>query len=102
MTPPPGGPDRWTLRYHPLVRQEDIPNLDGSQRKRIKSAIEKKLATAPEQFGKPLAYTLAGLWSLRVGDWRVIFGLRDDEVLVLKIGHRKDVYEQIDRFPDEV
>jgi len=31
---------------------------------------------------------------IRVGDWRVIYSVQDDEllVLVIKIGHRSDVY----------
>ena len=31
---------------------------------------------------------------IRIGDWRVIYAVRDEEVLVLviKIGHRRDVY----------
>jgi mRNA-degrading endonuclease RelE of RelBE toxin-antitoxin system len=34
------------------------------------------------------------LWSLRVGDWRVVFALRETEIWILKIGHRRDVYEE--------
>jgi hypothetical protein len=43
---------------------------------------------------KPLAHTTQRLWSLRVGDWRVIFALREDEVWIPKIGHRSDVYSE--------
>lgn len=85
------------LFYHQKVVEEDIPRLDAPARKRIRSAIESKLATQPQDFAKPLAYTKAGLWSLRVGNWRVIFGLRGDEVWILKIGHRRDVYKDLDR-----
>ncbi len=88
---------RWTLKYHPQVVKEDIPRLDGAMRRRIKGAIERKLPVAPEQFAKPLAYNRAGLWSLRVGSWRVIFALRDDQIWILKIGHRQDVYDRFDR-----
>jgi mRNA interferase RelE/StbE len=92
-----GAEGRLTLRYHPKVVKEDIPRLDGANRRRIKNAIEKKLTLAPEQFAKPLAYTRASLWSLRVGSWRVIFALREDRVWILKIGHRRDVYDRLDR-----
>ena len=71
-----------TLHYHPKVRKEDIPRLDPPSRKRIRRAIEAKLLTHPEDFAKPLAYTRAGLWSLRVGPWRVIFALRDQDVWI--------------------
>ena len=84
------------LLYHPQVVADDLPRLDPPTRARIKRAIEYKLRRSPEQFAKPLAYTRAGLWSLRVGSWRVIFALRDDELWVLRIGHRRDVYRDLD------
>jgi len=85
------------LRYHSKVIEDDIPRLDPPTRKRIKAAIETRLSQQPEEFAKPLAYTKAGLWSLRVGTWRVIFALRGQDVWILKIGHRKDVYQGTDR-----
>ena len=35
-------------------------------------------------------------WRIRVGDYRVIYGINDEEsvVLVAKIGHRSDVYRE--------
>ncbi len=80
------------ILYHPLVRSRDIPRLDPPVRRRIKAAIESKLTEHPEEAAKPLAYTTRRLWSLRVGDWRVIFALRETEVWILRIGHRRDVY----------
>ena len=37
-------------------------------------------------------------WRLRVGDFRVIYTVRDQElvILVVSIGHRKDVYRKLD------
>ena len=85
------------LRYHSEVVETDIARLDRAAAKRIKAAIEAKLSTHPEQFGKPLAYTRAGLWSLRVGEWRVVFAMRGEEVWILRIGHRREVYKSLDR-----
>jgi len=47
------------------------------------------------QLGVPLTGNLAGLWKLRIGDYRAVYQIRNNEliVLVLKIGHRKNVYE---------
>lgn len=83
----------YRLLYHPLVLARDLPRLDPPTRKRIRSAIEHKLTQHPESAAKPLAHTAQRLWSLRVGDWRVVFALRDQEVWILKIGHRRDVYD---------
>lgn len=83
--------------YHSDVVRRDIPQLDPPVRRRIQTAIEERLTARPEDFAKPLAYNKAGLWSLRVGAWRVIFALREDEIWVLRIGHRREVYDALDR-----
>lgn len=85
---------RYRLLYHPLVVSRDIPKLDPPVRRRIRGAIEAKLIDHPEATAKPLAHTTERLWSLRVGDWRVIFALREEEIWILKIGHRRDVYDR--------
>lgn len=77
------------LRYHPDVGTVDIPLLDGRLKIRIKTAIETRSATAPHQYGEPLRKTLSGHWKLRVGDYRVVFKIVGNTVLVLCITHRK-------------
>jgi len=49
----------------------------------------------PRLLGKALTGALSDRWSYRVGDYRLICDIQDDviTVLVLTIGHRKDVYE---------
>lgn len=84
------------LRYHPDVKSIDIPLLDGRFKIRIKTAIETRLAIAPHQYGEPLRKTLHGYWKLRVGDYRVVYRIMDNMVLVLGIMHRKKVYEAVD------
>ena len=82
------------LLYHPEV-QEDIARLDERFKKRIKAAIENRLAVAPHQYGEPLRKTLKGYWKLRVGDYRVVFKIAGSEVWIFGIIHRKEVYEKI-------
>lgn len=82
------------LLYHPEV-QEDIARLDERLKKRIKAAIENRLAVAPHQYGEPLRKTLKGYWKLRVGDYRVVFKIAGSEVWIFGIIHRKEVYEKI-------
>lgn len=50
----------------------------------------------PRQHGKGLSANKAGLWRYRVGDYRLIADIQDDKViiLVLNIGHRREVYDQ--------
>jgi Cytotoxic translational repressor of toxin-antitoxin stability system len=52
------------------------------------------LAADPYRVGTPLRFDLEGHWSARRGQYRVIYSIRDDEVLVrvVRISHRPDVY----------
>ena len=83
------------LRYHPAVRDTDIPRLNETLKQRIKKAIEERLSIAPQKYGHPLKKTLKGYWKLRVGDYRVIFKINGNEVWILAIINRKDVYTKI-------
>lgn len=85
------------LRYHPDVRDIDIPQINEKLKKRIKTAIETRLVTAPHQYGEPLRKTLKGYWKLRVGDYRVVFNIVQNEVWILGIIHRKNVYEKVEK-----
>ncbi|MCI9129427.1 MAG: type II toxin-antitoxin system RelE/ParE family toxin [Eggerthellaceae bacterium] len=50
----------------------------------------------PRAYGKPLKGPLSSLWRYRIGDYRVLCEIRDEELLVLaiEIGHRRDVYSR--------
>lgn len=86
----------WNYRIEYLERAVvavDIPRPSRLAQRRIKQAIETKLSAHPLEFGKPLRYSLKGARRLRVGDYRAIFTIEpDDLILVVKIGHRRDVY----------
>ena len=52
------------------------------------------LAADPYRVGKPLRFDLEGYWAARRGQYRVIYSIHDDDVLVrvVRISHRADVY----------
>ncbi|SEK60600.1 mRNA-degrading endonuclease RelE, toxin component of the RelBE toxin-antitoxin system [Blastococcus sp. DSM 46786] len=52
------------------------------------------LAEGPRRVGKPLRFDLERYWSARRGQYRVIYSIHEDEVLVrvVRISHRADVY----------
>ncbi len=85
--------------YHPAVAGEDLPRIPADLRGRIARVIEARLTTAPERYGRPLRGTLRGYWKLRVGDYRVVFKPTGDEVRILAIRHRRDVYDANTRRP---
>lgn len=79
--------------FHPEV-EGDLDTLGRSWQKRIVGAIASKLAKDPASFGKPLRHELRNYYSLRVGDYRVIYFLEPDTVYVVMVRHRKDVYKE--------
>ena len=85
----------YTLVYHPKVLSDDITELNGSWKKKIKSTMESKLLTEPLLYGKPLRRDLYGCYKLRVGDYRVIYIIDDFVRLVnvRRVAHRKEVYD---------
>lgn len=85
----------FSLRYHPDVKSVDLPLINAKMKKRIKKAIETRLATAPHLYGEPLRKTLKGYWKLRVGDYRVVFKIIENEVRIFGIIHRKKVYDKV-------
>jgi mRNA interferase RelE/StbE len=86
----------YRLRYHPDVKEKDLPKLNRNIQKRIKTAIEQRLLIAPERYSEPLRRTLKGYRKLRVGDYRIVLKLESDDILILGICHRKDVYERME------
>lgn len=82
----------WFVKYESEVLRHDIPTLDQIAQKEVKRAIEQKLFCDPVAFGKPLQYSLKGMRSLRVGDYRIAYTLKQKTVSVFAIGHRKDIY----------
>lgn len=62
----------------------------------IKAWIEKNLVGCenPRQHGKGLTANHSGRWRYRIGDYRLIAEIIENEViiLILNIGHRSDIY----------
>lgn len=81
--------------YHPDIRKDDLPDIPRNMRERIQKAIEQRLLTDPAKYGGPLQRSLQGYRKLRVGDYRVIYKVDKENIVILKIGHRKEVYNKI-------
>ncbi len=86
----------WTVEFDDRARRE-LRKLDLKIQHDILRYLRDRITgTAdPRQFGKPLRMNLAGLWRYRVGDYRLICRIEEHRlvVLVLKVGHRREVYE---------
>ncbi len=89
----------WEIRIHRLVIEEDFKSIDAKDRAFILSQIRKKLSSSPKTYGKPLSGAFKHYWKLRAGDYRVIYRIIKEEILVLviKVGARRDekVYKEL-------
>jgi len=86
---------KYRIEYLESVVRDDIPKLSATAKRRIRATIDQKLGSHPVEFGKPLRYSFRGARRLRVGDYRVLYTIEPpDVVVIVKIGHRRDVYEE--------
>lgn len=83
----------YKILYAKEVVTKHIPKLSHEIRNIIKKNIESKLSRDPIIYGKPLQYSLKENRSLRIGDYRVIYEIKNNVVYINMIGHRKGVYE---------
>jgi mRNA interferase RelE/StbE len=76
---------------------KEFRKLGEPARRAILRYLRERLAAAddPRRFGKAIGGEFAGLWRYRVGDYRLIVSFEDDRmiVLVLRVGHRREVYD---------
>lgn len=86
----------WLIKFDPKAAKE-LKKLDQVAQKRIITYLKKLVAVQnnPRLFGKSLTGDKRRLWRYRVGDYRIICELLDEEitVLVIKVGHRQSVYD---------
>ena len=70
-----------------------LRKLEATPRARLWVAIS-GLSDEPRPPGCRKIAGVAGLWRIRVGNYRVVYQIREKElvVLVIKAGHRKDIY----------
>jgi len=86
---------QYSVEYRPAV----LKNLKRFP-KRDLAKIKKKLEELGENFPSPNTTKMKGnnpFHKIRSGDYRIIYEIHDDRlvILVVKIGHRKDVYKKL-------
>jgi len=70
---------------------KDIGKIDPDSKIRIGEKL-KVLTNDLVGSSKKLSSTILGTYRYRVGDYRIIFDIEEDKVIVLRVGHRKDIY----------
>jgi len=86
----------WKVEFDDAAVKE-LRKLDHSAQQDILRYFRERIASDedPRRFGKQLSHDLSNLWRYRVRDYRMICHIADEKltVLMLIIGHRKDVYK---------
>ncbi|EKD43094.1 MAG: Plasmid stabilization system protein [uncultured bacterium] len=77
--------------------QKDLESIDKKTARKILDKIDYFVATGvPLKYAKKLVNFEWGTYRFRIGDYRAIFDVDDEGnilvLLILKIGHRKDIY----------
>ena len=81
----------WSIRIKDSARK-DLGRITKKERLRLVDAID-GLTNNPYR-GASLKGDLTGLRRIRVGQYRIVYEIQDNElvVLVVAIGHRRDIY----------
>jgi len=76
---------------------KQLKKIDTTQQRIIVNWIAKNLENTndPRILGKSLKGNLRDYWRYRVGNYRIIAEIDDEEVriLIIEVGHRKDIYK---------
>ncbi len=85
---------RYELRFRPAALRQ-LRKLDSQIARRIKSTTE-TLRTEPRPPGVKAPTGQRGWLRIRVGDYRIVYEVRDSKlvVLVIQIGHRSQIYDR--------
>ncbi|EHC7952300.1 type II toxin-antitoxin system RelE/ParE family toxin [Escherichia coli] len=86
----------WTINYSDRALKS-LRKMDKQNARRIVDFMDLRIAVAvdPRQLGKPLKGELGEFWRYRVGDYRILCEILDNELVILAatIGHRREVYD---------
>ena len=72
---------------------KDVRKLEEKTKKRIGRALL-RFFEDPFAFAEKLTESKIGSYRFRIGDYRAIFDLDGNNIVVLRIGHRRDIYKK--------
>ena len=72
---------------------KDIEALDPNIKERIGKTLL-RYEKDPLKYAEKLTDSTLGTYRFRIGDYRVIFDLEEDEIVVLRVGHRRNIYKK--------
>lgn len=86
----------WSLVFDSRFDKK-FDRLPHSDQKRIINFFENRVLKHedPKEYAKPLKGDLSGYWSFRIGTYRVIADIVDEQlkIITFDVGHRRKVYD---------
>ncbi|MBN2543832.1 type II toxin-antitoxin system RelE/ParE family toxin [bacterium] len=70
----------------------DINKLDSGLKNRIGKKL-KQFTKNPLKYARKLKRPEIGSFRFRIGDYRVVFDIDENTIVILRVGHRKDIYK---------
>jgi mRNA interferase RelE/StbE len=71
----------------------DINKLETNFKERIGKTLLRYQAN-PFKHAEPLSDSNLGSYRFRVGNYRIIFDVEGDKIIILRVGHRKEIYKK--------
>ena len=85
----------WKVELTDTAKKQ-LARLDKTQAQRTTKYLRRVMMLEdPRDVGKALTGNLRTYWRYRVGDYRVVCEIRDNEMVIIAVmvGHRRDIYE---------
>ena len=73
--------------------ERDIKKLEPNIKERIDNALL-RYSEQPLRFAEKLSDPILGEYRFRIGDYRVIFDIEGSEIVILRVGHRREIYRR--------
>jgi len=77
--------------FYTARAEKDIAKLEPSVMGRVRRRVE-TYAQDPFRHARKMADPSLGMYRFRIGDWRVIRDIHGDCIVVLRVGHRREIY----------
>ena len=71
---------------------KDLEHVDIQEKQRIAQKLQ-QYAHDPKRYARKLINSRLGNYRFRIGDYRIVFDIEDDQSVILRIGLRKDIYK---------
>lgn len=82
------------MSYEVIITQrakKDIRKLDRVVKKKLRKYLE-RFSKAPFGNSKKLVGSKQGSYRYRIGNYRVIFDIVRNKIIILRVGHRREIY----------